>query len=1179
MAELLIVVAILTILFAVSVPQVVKIQKDLRQKELDAKAEIIYTAVQNKLIQMKAGGKNAVFQVGGNNVNPIAKDDKPADADENLEINDGDLCYFTSSSLNVVGSAAAAVMAKDTTDEMLRSNHWVIEYSPKSAIVYAVFYSEDMVNCADEYATNYAKYNSNNGLRYKSGRVADGAKVGYFGGGMIEIGSASTVLTPKLTINNAEKLTANITLVMPDGVSGYPVFKMTLEDITGKKFTRYYADVSCNSDYINKIQNEDDKCDFIVNTDINKSVLGNVYSLDIMLDDLSSPDTRFNKLYGENSSNAVKLKSGTPLKISVDAICPGSNLNTQSVTDIKITNSLFADTNSKEPSSPDSAPTLNIDYGSNEENAAVVQYGRHLQNLDSISGVVNTVEYVKQASNINFAQNSVQSGNENWYETYAGKSFKPINNTDIVSYDGKQYRISNLTVSTTSNAGLFETLTGGQTISNVVLTGANVKNNNNGSAAGALVGTISGNEISVNIENCQVFLTPSDINGKTNADIWVDGGIAGGLIGRVYVGTVNITSSAASTVVGGNSTTSVGGLIGQVDTGAHVNINKCYADSYLTGQTAGGLVGTSGGGVNITSAYAAGLASYSVNGAGIICGNATLSSVYTILYPNQLNNYYAVAAGGTASGNVYYAAASNTDTGLVCTPIGTFNIVDLTNNLGTDFSADTSGSVPYNLMGQTLSEYTYPVLKDITHYGDWNIGRPSWGNDSAVIDIFKDMKDTGYADKVFDLYLNGYTGIGTITTDNFVATKDALVNVECNKAAEGHYKVKVVALNVGDTTINFVKKNPDNTVEVLASLNLKITADIDIAAYKDDTQIENIILVKDQPDTITLKAVSVYDTSKQYHTNDNTTWDVKDKSGNDNIVKTTHGIAKNEWIVNRVGSGNTTLKADFSYNYNGVTINRSIEINVLPQTEITITVTYENGNPLASKVFFKTYTAGIHSLPTTADVTAETGFVPQGNTLAGWKVKGGDGTIYNPGDSYTFGIENVTFIAQWAKYRYKNVTEFEAGGSYVIAAVVKDESGNDTVNRIVLTLGVDDTIKATTGIQVATDGSVEYIVTEPTDPINNSMFWDYHEGGKLANGTKYLNQRGNSNNVIVGDSGSSNWKYEDSGIYVEGSNRYLNYSGVFYLNPNTKSTIYLYRKVPAVISPSNSDPEGESTIP
>ena len=49
MSELLIVVAIVIVLFAVAVLSLVTIRKNLRQKELDSKAEILYVAVQNRM--------------------------------------------------------------------------------------------------------------------------------------------------------------------------------------------------------------------------------------------------------------------------------------------------------------------------------------------------------------------------------------------------------------------------------------------------------------------------------------------------------------------------------------------------------------------------------------------------------------------------------------------------------------------------------------------------------------------------------------------------------------------------------------------------------------------------------------------------------------------------------------------------------------------------------------------------------------------------------------------------------------------------------------------------------------------------------------------------------------------------------------------------------------------------
>ena len=62
MSELLIVVAIVIVLFAVAVLSLVTIRKNLRQKELDSKAEILYVAVQNRMSELRAGGYESLYQ-------------------------------------------------------------------------------------------------------------------------------------------------------------------------------------------------------------------------------------------------------------------------------------------------------------------------------------------------------------------------------------------------------------------------------------------------------------------------------------------------------------------------------------------------------------------------------------------------------------------------------------------------------------------------------------------------------------------------------------------------------------------------------------------------------------------------------------------------------------------------------------------------------------------------------------------------------------------------------------------------------------------------------------------------------------------------------------------------------------------------------------------------------------
>lgn len=719
LGELLTVVAIITILFSVAIPSVAVIQKNLRQMELDSKAGIIYVAVQNQLSKMKAGGKLAPCGT------LLGK--KPGDAQDEDNVSGEEIYYFTSS--NAADASVAAIMNPDTLDEALLNNHWVVEYNPSSAIVYAVFYSEDRADCGDEYAKNYEKYDA---LRFKSKRLADGAKVGYYGGGSAADSSTVTTMTPLLTITNAEKLAANISCVLPDSGSDYPVFKVDLKDGAGKIYTQYYAYLGSSDAYKQEIARE---ANGNVIDYTSMSVFGRACTLELILDDLSSADTRFVNAYGTGSSHSVQLEAGTSLTVTVTAMCPGNYKYTQNLSDSRTTNSLFADAST--------------------EDTAVISCARHLQNLDASSGIVSTIKNAQQNHDITFTdQLSAVSASPytDWFETYGGgyfnglttgvPNFKPIQNSNLQSYDGASKHIAKLTAEADADAGLFAALGVGQAVKRVALTGTKVSSQNG--SAGALVGTVTDG---AKIEHCQVYLTASDIKEKNHHNVWIQGKTAGGLIGTVHGGTgngkdnngnvkdstVNITDSSASTVVGGHTydagtvtdfhSVSAGGLIGSVAEGS-VLIDGCYADCYLFGESVGGLVGTSSGSVNVDSCYAAGFETFGEKGAGLVCGNADMRRTYTMVQPMDMDRakpYYSTSISGKDRDNLYYAVSSSNGQGQESNqgkPISKMHINALTNG-EKKFTEDSATARPYNLMGQALTAYPYPVLEGVKHYGDW----------------------------------------------------------------------------------------------------------------------------------------------------------------------------------------------------------------------------------------------------------------------------------------------------------------------------------------------------------------------------------------------------------------------------------------------------------------------------
>lgn len=183
-------------------------------------------------------------------------------------------------------------MTSDTVDGELYNNYWVVEYNPESASVYAVFYSE---------SGDIPEYNPNvyDSFRYKENRLSDGARIGYYGGDALD-GSNTSVLAPKITVTNEEKLVATITC-MRQGQDNKPLsFDVVLTDDQGNQLNLKYK---ASGDKL--VHTKDD----LHSGDMSKeeaneesSIVGRSYTLKITLDDLTSDATRFVSLYGEKNN-------------------------------------------------------------------------------------------------------------------------------------------------------------------------------------------------------------------------------------------------------------------------------------------------------------------------------------------------------------------------------------------------------------------------------------------------------------------------------------------------------------------------------------------------------------------------------------------------------------------------------------------------------------------------------------------------------------------------------------------------------------------------------------------------------------------------------------------------------------------------------------------------------------
>ena len=193
---------------------------------------------------------------------------------------------------------------------------------------------------------------------------------------------------------------------------------------------------------------------------------------------------------------------------------------------------------------------------------------------------------------------------------------------------------------------------------------------------------------------------------------------------------LTIQNSFASTIIKGS--TAAAGLVGHAQ-GA-VSVSRSYADSYLTAPTTGGLVGTTGSisGLSLRDSYAAGYQVATDAAAGFVAGRlANAHSAYSACaFPGTPQIIYTTAAEGNAANvsSVFYLTSgldgrsihslTGTTQGLPYAQMSAGSFLTALNSTAfTTASADTT--VPYNLLSQGLSTYSYPLLTGMNHYGDW----------------------------------------------------------------------------------------------------------------------------------------------------------------------------------------------------------------------------------------------------------------------------------------------------------------------------------------------------------------------------------------------------------------------------------------------------------------------------
>lgn len=677
MVELLTVIAILLLVGLIAVFSLSKLHRSLRQHELDARAEIIYVAAQNRMAELRAAGCEGLYSKGltdGDN-GVYAMDFDGTHMDESSR--DVEFCYlYVNDASDKLTGAPAALLPDTAVDKDLWNGCWCIEYAPSTGSIYAVFYSESPLPSHTDLNGSYRNFN------YR----ARTASVGYYGGDIAQTQDISK-FNPSISIENAEKLTVTFYSNNPsDDTAAHPLtFTITISDQFGGSYTRTVTGLQGG------LQQLDSRN----------------YKHQWVLDDLTTTSKRF------FAQTAGKVSCGTPITVSLTVSSTDPSIDTVFTT--RTTNGLFDD-------------RTDLGY---DENTALVAYGRHLANLSDTSHVNAAITSAVQVDDISFFDDPADK--TDWYSLYTanGVKFSPIYNKNLTSFSGihftsgsyEQHIINGLTVSSPSAAGLFSTFSG--KISNAVLVNSQIT----GGVAGGLAARTDG---ALTLENCRVYLTELSGLKAASADAVparITGTTVGGLVG-IADHSLTIQNSFASTIIKGS--TAAAGLVGHAQ-GA-VSVSRSYADGYITAPVTGGLVGTTGslGGISLTDSYAAGYQTATAQAAGFVAGRLAnaRSSYSACAFSGTPQIIYTTAAAGNATdvSSVFYLTSgldgqnvqslTETTQGRSYPQMSAASfLTELNSTAFTTASADTTQ--PYNLLSQGLSTYSYPRLTGLSHYGDW----------------------------------------------------------------------------------------------------------------------------------------------------------------------------------------------------------------------------------------------------------------------------------------------------------------------------------------------------------------------------------------------------------------------------------------------------------------------------
>lgn len=632
--ELLITVAIITVLAGVVFLAVVNHQRNLALFERDNIAKEIFVSAQNHLTAAESQGYLSV------------------DKDKGYGLKEGDGTYYyvvngaNVSGDNVLGfdqnSVLEHMLPFGSIDEMVRGGgDYIIRYKTNPGRVLDVFYAsgegtkygyEFFEGAGDSYQEVLKlRGDDNKDSRRNYSLSGNGAVIGWFGGDAAKRLGNYNLDPPFLNIVNEERLVVEVN---NSEITGHnPSLQLiikgqTSDAVLGVNIIKDGANL-ISADSTNRITYDS-------TNDIYRVVLDDITTSGMHFADLNSltngsvwaykDDKRF--LPGENITVTARAFDNTEFSNIAESAS-------------KETNSLFAD-----------GTIIDSTNAHLANNKAKISNIRHLENLDkNISNLSDALVFNKAEQTNNFIWSDDNNNTKdfvNEIKKQKGSSSDPqiicygssknastsdagcylpvtVDLSNGLDYNGGGHSIYNIKVNYPGNSGLFESVASSFSIYDLKLVNFDIKDtsNSNTYAAGALAGELIGSDV----RNVVAYNTTgsSGASGSTNMDsmgsnatIQSEHGNAGGLIGHAKG--VGLSYSAAALIVKSEGTNvNVGGLIGKAETREAIaasgipekrtTVGYCYSGGHTnngaydkqnynisagSGSTVGGLIGDAG---------------------------------------------------------------------------------------------------------------------------------------------------------------------------------------------------------------------------------------------------------------------------------------------------------------------------------------------------------------------------------------------------------------------------------------------------------------------------------------------------------------------------------------------------------------------------------------------------------